>query len=347
MQQRAARHRWSSSAVVLATAFALAAATQQAAVAVPETKPHVDTFASSFESDDPAVDWRNTVDTASDGSKRASGVDGGYSTGIPGNLNDHVTDIRANGEYADSGEVKENLVDAEPGTKWLVFQPTGWVEFDLDGPAKVVNYALTSANDAAERDPRDWTLQGSTDGKDWKTLDTRSGESFPERFQTKSYDLAEPAEYQHFRIDITRNNGASGITQLADLQLSTGSSGDPVPQDMLTLVDRGPSGSPTAKSGAGFTGTRALRYAGFKTPAKAGRTRTTRSSTSTCPSAGTPRCRTGSTPRWRTATATTTPPTSPSTWSSPTAPTSAAWAPPTSTASPSPRRGRARPRSST
>ncbi|MFF7209706.1 GH92 family glycosyl hydrolase [Streptomyces sp. NPDC008238] len=265
MQQRAARHRWRSSAVVLATAFALAAATQQAAVAVPEHKPHVDTFASSFESGEPAPDWRNTVDTAADGSKQASGVDGGYSTGIPGNLNDHVTDLRANGEYTDSGEVKENLVDAEPGTKWLVFQPTGWVEFDLDGPAKVVTYALTSANDAAERDPKDWTLQGSTDGKDWKTLDTRSGESFPERFQTKSYDLAEPAEYQHFRIDITRNNGASGITQLADLQLSTGSTGDPVPQDMLSLVDRGPSGSPTAKSGAGFTGTRALRYAGRHT----------------------------------------------------------------------------------
>ncbi|MEU4091816.1 GH92 family glycosyl hydrolase [Streptomyces sp. NPDC026673] len=265
MQQRAARHRWGSSAVVLATAFALAAATQQAAVAAPEPKAHADTFASSFEAGEPAPDWRNTVDTAADGSKRAAGVDGGYSTGIPGNLNDHVTDVRANGEYTDSGEVKENLVDAEPGTKWLVFQPTGWVEFDLDDPAKVVTYALTSANDAAERDPRDWTLQGSTDGKDWKTIDTRSGESFSERFQTKSYDLAEPAEYQHFRIDITKNNGSSGITQLADLQFSTGATGDPVPQDMLSLVDRGPSGSPTAKSGAGFTGTRALRYAGRHT----------------------------------------------------------------------------------
>ncbi|MGW3247326.1 GH92 family glycosyl hydrolase [Streptomyces sp. NPDC001070] len=265
MQQRAARHRWGSSAVVLATAFALALATQQAAVAVPEQKAPVDTFASSFESGDPAPDWRNTVDTAPDGSKRASGVDGGYSTGIPGNLNDHVTDVRANGEYTDAGEVKENLVDAEPGTKWLVFQPTGWLEFDLDAPAKAVTYALTSANDAAERDPRDWTLQGSTDGKDWKTLDTRSGESFPERFQTKSYDIAEPAAYQHFRLDITKNNGASGITQLADLQFSTGTTGDPVPQDVLSLVDRGPSGSPTAKSGAGFTGTRALRYAGRHT----------------------------------------------------------------------------------
>ncbi|WP_107420009.1 GH92 family glycosyl hydrolase, partial [Streptomyces carpinensis] len=222
-------------------------------------------FTSSFEAGDPAPDWLNTVDTAPDGSKRASGVDGGYSTGIPGNVDDHVTDLRASGENTGSGEVKENLVDGESGTKWLTFEPTGWVEFDLDKPIKITRYALTSANDYAERDPKDWTLQASTDGKDWKTVDTRSGESFSARFQTKTYDLAQPAEYQHFRLDITKNNGASNIVQLADVQFSTGDDGGAVPQDMLSLVDRGPSGSPTAKSGAGYTGKRALRYAGRHT----------------------------------------------------------------------------------
>lgn len=245
-------------AVVLTTAFALAMGSQGAAVALPEA-PTVDReFTSSFESDDPVPDWTDTVE-------RASGVDGGYSSGIPGNVTDHVTDVRASAENTSGGEVKENLVDIEPGTKWLAFQPTGWVEFDLDKPRKIVTYALVSANDYAERDPKDWTLQGSADGKDWKTLDTRSGESFAERFQTKSYDLAEPAEYQHFRLDITANNGASGILQLADVQFSTGGGNGPVPPDMLSLVDRGPNGSPTAKARAGFTGKRALRYAGRHT----------------------------------------------------------------------------------
>ncbi|MFJ5302331.1 GH92 family glycosyl hydrolase [Streptomyces sp. NPDC088350] len=258
------RHRWWSSAVALA----LVMGSQGVAVALPDKAPPAGgEFASSFESGDPAPDWLNTVDTAPDGSKRASGVDGGYSTGIPGNVTDHVTDVRASSENTGGGEVKENLVDGESGTKWLTFAPTGWVEFDLDKPAKTVTYALTSANDYAERDPQDWTLSGSTDGKDWKTVDTRSGETFADRFQTKSYDLAAPAEYQHFRLDITRNNGASGILQLADVQFSTGSSTAPIPEDMLTLVDRGPSGSPTAKAGAGFTGKRALRYAGRHTAA--------------------------------------------------------------------------------
>ncbi|WP_333774235.1 GH92 family glycosyl hydrolase [Streptomyces sp. IBSBF 3136] len=265
--QRRTRHRYGP-AVVLTAAFVMAAGAQGAAVALPTRAAAADhEFASSFEAGDPAPDWLNTVDTGADGGKRASGVDGGYSTGIPGNVTDHVTEVRASGENTGAGEVKENLADGEPGTKWLTFQPTGWVEFDLDKPVELVTYALTSANDYAERDPRDWTLQGSTDGKDWKTLDSRSGESFPERFQTKSYDLVEPAEYQHFRLDVTGNNGAAGILQLADVQFSTGGGGGPVPQDMLSLVDKGPSGSPTAKARAGFTGKRALRYAGRHTAA--------------------------------------------------------------------------------
>ncbi|WP_280863754.1 GH92 family glycosyl hydrolase [Streptomyces sp. SAI-144] len=234
---------------------------QGAAVALPEAPAPADRgFTSSFEAGEPAPDWTSSVD-----GDRASGVDGGYSTGIPGNVTDQVTDVRASAENTGGGEVKENLVDGEPGTKWLAFESTGWAEFDLAKPLKVVTYALTSANDFAERDPRDWTLKGSTDGKDWKTLDTRSGESFDERFRTKSYDIADPAEYQHFRLEITKNNGADGILQLADVQLSTGGGEGPVPPDMLSLVDRGPSGSPTAKAGAGFTGKRALRYAGRHT----------------------------------------------------------------------------------
>ncbi|MGV9454021.1 GH92 family glycosyl hydrolase [Streptomyces sp. NPDC003635] len=257
------RHR-RGTAVAWATAFALAVGSQGVAVALPEAPTADREFSSSFESGDPAPDWLNTVETAPDGSKRTAGVDGGYSTGIPGNVTDQVTDVRASGENAGAREVKENLVDVEPSTKWLTFAPTGWVEFDLATPVKVVTYALTSANDHEERNPADWTLQGSTDGTNWTTVDTRTGESFSEPFQTKTYDIANPGEYRHFRLNITKNNGGD-ILQLADVQFSRGGSADPIPQDMLSLVDRGPTGSPTAKAGAGFTGKRALRYAGRHT----------------------------------------------------------------------------------
>ncbi|WP_338701532.1 GH92 family glycosyl hydrolase [Streptomyces sp. Q6] len=257
------RYRVTATAAVGAAALVFTATAQGGAVAQPRQQPGAEReFSSSFEAGQPAPDWLNTVDTAADGGKRASGVDGGYTGGIPGNVNGHVTDVRASGENSGGGEVAANLVDGEATTKWLAFTPTAWVEYDLDEPVKITKYALTSANDHDERDPKDWTLKGSADGKDWTTLDTRSGETFGERFQAKTYDLQTPAEYRHFRIEFTKNNGANDATQLADFQLSTGGDQAPAPEDMLSLVDKGPSGSPTAKAGAGFTGTRALRYAG-------------------------------------------------------------------------------------
>ncbi|MEW1924160.1 MULTISPECIES: GH92 family glycosyl hydrolase [unclassified Streptomyces] len=263
-RSRRPRFRHHRSAAVLgAAAFTLVATAQGAAVAKPEEPPKAAReFVSSFEEGDAQPDWLNTVDTGPDGKKRTAGVNGAFSSGIPGSVNDHVTEVRASGENSGSGEVKENLVDGEPTSKWLTFAATGWVEFDLDEPAKAVTYALTSANDHDERDPKDWTLQGSTDGKDWKVLDTRKGEAFDKRHQTKKYDFENGTAYAHYRLEVTANNGASDALQLSDVHLSVGGSETPAPEDMLSLVDRGPSGSPTAKSGAGFTGKRALRYAG-------------------------------------------------------------------------------------
>ncbi|MGV2915824.1 GH92 family glycosyl hydrolase [Streptomyces alfalfae] len=252
-----------SAAAIGTLALALVVAAQGAAVAGPEKPPRTEAeFASSFEEGEAVPDWLNTVETGADGKKKAAGVNGEFSAGLPGSVMNHVTEVRASGENAGSGEVAENLIDGEATSKWLTFDKAGWVEFDLDEPAKAVTYALTSANDHAERDPKDWTLKGSTDGEDWKVLDERQGEAFDGRHKTKKYDFDNATAYSHFRLEVTRNNGASDALQLADVQLSVGGSEAPAPEDMLSLVDRGPSGSPTAKARAGFTGKHALRYAG-------------------------------------------------------------------------------------
>ncbi|MCX5203539.1 GH92 family glycosyl hydrolase [Streptomyces sp. NBC_00237] len=264
------RHRGTTAALACLAASALSVTLLAPSAAADPGKPGRPapadrTFSSSFEAGEPAPAWRDTVETDSRGRKKSSGVDGGESPGIPGNVTDRVTDLRASAENAAGGEVKENLIDVTPGSKWLAFVSTGWVEFDLDAPTKVVTYALTSANDHAERDPKDWELQGSADGKAWTTLDTRKGETFASRFQTKTYDVTNDTAYQHYRLNITANGGAP-ILQLADVQFSNGDTSTPTPEDMRSQVDRGPSGSPTAKSGAGFTGKRALRYAGTHKP---------------------------------------------------------------------------------
>ncbi|MEU7245176.1 GH92 family glycosyl hydrolase [Streptomyces sparsogenes] len=261
----------------LVAAVALTLTAQGAAAAAPHAEPgaasgkssskpsFASSFASSFEPSDPQPDWRNTVETGPDGEKKTSGVDGGYSSGIPGNVTDKVTAVRASAENAGGGEVKENLVDGETTTKWLAFEKTAWLEFDLSDPVKAVRYALTSANDAPGRDPADWTLKGSADGSDWTTLDTRERQSFASRHQTREFGFDNATAYRHYRLEITRNAG-DDITQLAEVQFATADTAPPAPAEMRTQVDRGASGSPTAKANAGFTGTHALLYAGAHKP---------------------------------------------------------------------------------
>ncbi len=65
---------------------------------------------------------------------------------------------------------KFQAFDGVTSTKWLDFGAAGggtaWLEYRLPPgapAATVLRYALTSADDAPERDPRDWTLEGLLD----------------------------------------------------------------------------------------------------------------------------------------------------------------------------------------
>ncbi|MBP0457331.1 GH92 family glycosyl hydrolase [Streptomyces montanisoli] len=264
------RPRRRRSLTVGLAALALVASAQGSALAASASsagRHHAKTsFSSSFEANDPAPTWTDTAETGRGGAPRVSGVNGKYNSGAPGNTNDHVAAITASNENTGGGEVARNLTDGDSATKWLAFTPTAWVTYDMDAPVTLTGYAMTSANDHAERDPKSWKLEGSTDGKDWKTLDTQSDQSFSDRFQLKNYDLggSQPA-YAHYRLEVTANNGATDATQLAGLQLISGATDAPPPPQMLTRVDSGPTSSPTAKVGMGFTGKKALRYAGSQT----------------------------------------------------------------------------------
>ncbi|MBQ0903903.1 ThuA domain-containing protein [Micromonospora sp. U21] len=151
-----------------------------------------------------------------------------------------VARVTASGENAPN-ETKEKLTDGDSGTKWLVRTPTAWVAYELSAAKRITGYALTSANDSSGRDPKDWTLQGSTDGQSWSDLDKRTGQTFPERFQTRRFDIATPQEFKHFRLNITANSGEP-LTQLADLRLFTGSTTTPEPpavnRAVVNILDR-------------------------------------------------------------------------------------------------------------
>ncbi len=237
-----------------------------AMIANPAHAAAADGFSSSFETGDPQPTWSDTVDTDAAGHDRSSGVDGNVVTGMPGSLRADVLAIAVDAQ-PNANENGNNLNDGDSATKWLVDTPTSWAQYTLNAPRTVVKYALTSANDSPERDPSDWTLAGSSDnGVTWTTVDSRTGQSFDQRFQTKTYDVATPGEFTVYRLTIT-GHPSGNLTQLAELELADGNVTAPPAGPMQSRIGTGPASSPTAKAGAGYSGLKAFQISGRHTAA--------------------------------------------------------------------------------
>ncbi|MFE0516470.1 GH92 family glycosyl hydrolase, partial [Streptomyces sp. NPDC058964] len=73
------------------------------------------------------------------------------------------------------------------------------VDLPVTGTTRPVQYTLTSSADRAKA-PAGWTLQGSTDGTTWRTLDHRSGQSFAWDRQTRAFTIAAPGSYAKYRL---------------------------------------------------------------------------------------------------------------------------------------------------
>ncbi|MGW0571277.1 hypothetical protein [Streptomyces tauricus] len=130
-----------------------------------------------------------------------------------------VSKVRASDEFTDFGEVAENLVKS--GGKWLAHEQDPELSFTFDLPVAVTAYSLTSANDVPDRDPADWVLEGSSDGRSWTPLDSREDEVFRGRYQCREFALARSEAHRHYRLRITDNHGAEE-TQLLDVRFFDG-----------------------------------------------------------------------------------------------------------------------------
>lgn len=182
--------------------------------------------------------------------------------GHPGSILDLVETVSASDEN-DPNEVAENLADGDAGSKWLSFTRPAWVQYELSEPSSIEQYRLTSANDAEQRDPDSFTLEGSTNGTDWKLIDEQSGVRFDSRHETLIFDLDEPSgEYSFYRLDISDVRGDGDLVQLADWTLIGDADAQTEPSDLALAVGNGPSSSHTAKANVGWTGLQALQYSG-------------------------------------------------------------------------------------
>ncbi len=131
-----------------------------------------------------------------------------------------------------TGEGEGNAFDGDTGTKWLGnFEADTWLRYNMAGgtPFTVTSYAISSANDAPDRDPKAWLLQGSSNGSVWNTVDSRSNQTFAGRFITNTYAVTTTGSYRFYRLKITELQGGSPLVQLSEFALFSSINGPVTP----------------------------------------------------------------------------------------------------------------------
>ncbi len=128
---------------------------------------------------------------------------------------------KENNGGADATEGSVRLTDNDYTTKFLYeFESDSWMQLKLDSAIQLNAYTLTSGNDAPERDPKNWEIQGSKDGNTWTTLDERTDYAFTSRRQTITFEFNKPdgKAYQYYRFLVHDTNG-SNLFQLTEWRL--------------------------------------------------------------------------------------------------------------------------------
>ncbi|KDP23653.1 hypothetical protein JCGZ_23486 [Jatropha curcas] len=105
----------------------------------------------------------------------------------------HSGSVFASGEELPFG-IATSAFDGLRTTKWE--EPNGakggWIVYKLPDNQmhELVAYDLMSANDAPERDPMDWLVEGTNDGgSSWLVLDKQTSQVFDNRFQRRSFKI--------------------------------------------------------------------------------------------------------------------------------------------------------------
>ncbi|XP_010923840.1 peptide-N(4)-(N-acetyl-beta-glucosaminyl)asparagine amidase [Elaeis guineensis] len=99
---------------------------------------------------------------------------------------------------------------------WLIYKVIDDQMYDLE------SYDLTSANDASERDPMDWIVEGSDDGgSSWSILDKRSSQTFEKRFQRKTFRVGTRRTCNAFRFHflVVKDPEATSRFQIGSIDL--------------------------------------------------------------------------------------------------------------------------------
>ncbi|MFM7101926.1 MAG: LamG-like jellyroll fold domain-containing protein, partial [Verrucomicrobiota bacterium] len=140
------------------------------------------------------------------------------------------TQVTARGENSPN-ETAVKAFDGSTSTKWLDFMvPDGtdakksWIQvlYPHEQMQPLTSYTITSANDAAERDPSAWEVYGVDSSFNLTLLNKQTNQSFASRGLAQSYSVSSTTPYRGYRLVITKvsNPSIANSVQLAELQLN-------------------------------------------------------------------------------------------------------------------------------
>ncbi len=130
--------------------------------------------------------------------------------------------IVASSDNSPGSEGVANAIDGQP-TKYLNFDitDTGFTVTPSIGLTIVSGLTLQSANDAPERDPASYRLEGSNDGTTFTLISEGDVPAFTERFETVSISFENSAVYGQYRLTFptVANGDAANSMQIAEVEL--------------------------------------------------------------------------------------------------------------------------------
>ena len=120
-----------------------------------------------------------------------------------------------------------NVFDNQVGSndaKWCCDPAPQWIAVKFDKPYVLTHFTLAAGNDAPERDPTRWSMEGSNDGTTWTTIyDWNAGVSvFSQRYEVIRFegggvDFPSPTPYIWFRYHALSTNAA--MHQINEIEL--------------------------------------------------------------------------------------------------------------------------------
>ena len=111
-----------------------------------------------------------------------------------------------------------------------------WLKYDLGASNEktVRQYNITAFN--IDRDPTEWTFEGSNNDSDWDVLDTQSAQVFSSG-ETKTYQIDNSTAYRYYRLDITGSSGATiNVAEVDMMEAATYDDGDDKLAQTFTLA---------------------------------------------------------------------------------------------------------------